>query len=116
MMVMFLAYVVLFFAIIVCLALQNRAIQHNQKVLKEIKELQESKGYVEKSRWNEQCWVRALKKLEEMREDPEVTEAAMVLGHQDGKGHAWIEYRRGKDIFQYDPAMDKFVLLKSAEA
>lgn len=66
------------------------------------------------------CWVRALRKLEEIKEDPSIVGANMVLGYQyeDFRGgHAWIEYiQKIEDEYitiEYDPTFDKEVRRKN---
>jgi len=65
--------------------------------------------YIEKTKLNTQCWVKALDRLNIIRTDPEITEAAMVLGLRNEEGHAWIEYKRKNEIIQYDPTTEKII-------
>jgi len=81
---------------------------------KKEKKASEKEPYIEKARLNQICWVRALERLEHIRKDPEITHASMILGWQNGGGHAWIEYQRGKDIIQYDPTTEKVVIIKDS--
>lgn len=96
---------------VVCVALIVIYYNKTSKIVQEAKKLQaENKtGYTAKCRLNELCWVRALERLKVIREDPEVTEVAMVLGTREGGGHAWIEYKRGDSVIQYDPTTEKIV-------
>ena len=100
---------------LVCLAIIVVFYNKIDKSVRTIKQFQKDReeestqGYMPKCRLNELCWVKALERLRVIREDPEVTEVVMVLGTRDGGGHAWIEYKRGDSIIQYDPTTEKVV-------
>ena len=82
------------------------------KQIAKLKADREAPGYVAKQKLDEICWVKALKRLEHIYQNPEITEACMLIGTQDGKGHAWIEYRRGTEVIQYDPTTEKVISIK----
>lgn len=69
----------------------------------------EDAKFIEKDKLDESCWVRALKRLEMIKDDKDISGARMVIGTEDGKGHAWIEYKRGDEIIKYDPVKDKVI-------
>ena len=71
--------------------------------------------YIEKAKLDQVCWVRALKRLWEIKADKDITAATMVLGLEKGKGHAWIEYQRGNEIIKYDPTYDKIIHIEKKE-
>lgn len=69
----------------------------------------ENRKYVERDKLEKVCWSRALKHLEMIENDKEITSAVMILGQQNGIGHAWIEYKRGDEVIKYDPTTDKII-------
>ena len=71
--------------------------------------------YSPKEHLKELCWVRALTKLAQIYEDPNVTDAWMTAGWLNrgwGEGgHAWIEYRLrdSNGTIRYDPKLDVYL-------
>lgn len=84
-------------------------LRENQNNLERWEKLKDKRGYTEVTRLSELCWVKALERLTCLKKDPEVTGVALVMGMLDGSGHAWIEYKRGKDVVQYDPVTEKVI-------
>ena len=70
------------------------------------------KDYKTNALWNENCWVRSLDKLNELRKNPDIEEM-WCIGGQMGIGHMWIAYRlKNKRIILYDPVYERFKEVK----
>ena len=75
-------------------------------------------GYIPRVYWEEACWSRALKRLQELEEYPSIINAKMLMGSRNPEikeFHAWIEYtiKRGNEysIISYDPSIDETVFV-----
>lgn len=65
--------------------------------------------YEPKEHLKEICWVRALTKLAQIYEDPNITNAWMIVGWHAGNAHSWIEYQHSNEIIRYDPTFDFYL-------
>ena len=73
------------------------------------------KTYLKQVALDSICWVRALKKLNQIKGLKGFYGAALVCGVVNGMSHAWIEYVRKGVIYGYDPTRDKEFFVSNVE-
>ena len=75
-------------------------------------------GYFPLGNWKKTCWMRALKKLEELKKDKDVVGCKFVYGTigSTQAGHTWVMYIKKENNkrvkYIYDPTYDEYITEK----
>ena len=65
--------------------------------------------YCPKIFWDEVCWGAALNKINQLKQDKEISRAKMVIGNLKGEteSHAWIIYVKNGKTIGFEPMTGK---------